>query len=278
MIDGVGHYDRAMSTPAPNTTKSPSRHSINSSVKSGANSDVDSLSPENEDSTTQRLGFYRQLLMGRQLPSYVAIEGPIGVGKTTLARRLAAVLEYPLLLEPASENPFLDRYYRDSRRHALPTQLFFLLHRARQMADIGGTGLVGNTLIADFLMEKDDLFAKLTLDENEYSLYRQIHDNLAIEAPVPDLVIYLQAPHDVLLQRIYQRGISYERDIGADYLSALIDQYTEFFHYYSAAPLLVVNAAEIDFASNNRHFDALLDQIVSMDGLRQYFNPNPTLL
>jgi deoxyadenosine/deoxycytidine kinase len=146
------------------------------------------------------------------------------------------------------------------------------------MADIGGSGLVGNTLVADFLIEKDDLFAKLTLDDNEYALYRQIRDNLAIEAPRPDLVIYLQAPQNVLLQRIYRRGINYERDISADYLNALIDQYTEFFHYYSDAPLLVVNAAEIDFASNHRHFDALLEQIVSMDGFRQYFNPNPTLL
>ena len=209
---------------------------------------------------------------------YIAIEGPIGVGKTTLAKKLAEVLEYPTLFEPAAENPFLDRYYREGRRHALPTQLFFLLHRARQMADIGGSGLVGNTLVADFLIEKDDLFAKLTLDDNEYALYRQIRDNLAIEAPRPDLVIYLQAPQNVLLQRIYRRGINYERDISADYLNALIDQYTEFFHYYSDAPLLVVNAAEIDFASNHRHFDALLEQIVSMDGFRQYFNPNPTLL
>jgi deoxyguanosine kinase len=232
----------------------------------------------NEDSDAQTLGLYRQQLQGRNVPSYIAIEGPIGVGKTTLARKLAGVLEYPTLLEPAAENPFLDRYYREGRRHALPTQLFFLLHRARQMADIGGSGLVGNTLIADFLIEKDDLFAKLTLDDNEYALYRQIHENLSIEAPRPDLVIYLQAPHNVLMQRIYRRGINYERDIGADYLNALIDQYTEFFHYYSDAPLLVVNAAEIDFANNHRHFDALLEQIVSMDGFRQYFNPNPTLL
>lgn len=232
----------------------------------------------NEDSDAQTLGLYRQQLEGRNVPSYIAIEGPIGVGKTTLAKKLAEVLEYPTLFEPAAENPFLDRYYREGRRHALPTQLFFLLHRARQMADIGGSGLVGNTLVADFLIEKDDLFAKLTLDENEYALYRQIHENLAIEAPRPDLVIYLQAPQNVLLQRIYRRGINYERDIGADYLNALIDQYTEFFHYYSDAPLLVVNAAEIDFANNHRHFDALLEQIVSMDGFRQYFNPNPTLL
>ena len=232
----------------------------------------------NTDSDAQTLGLYRQQLQDRNVPSYIAIEGPIGVGKTTLAKKLAEVLEYPTLFEPAAENPFLDRYYREGRRHALPTQLFFLLHRARQMADIGGSGLVGNTLVADFLIEKDDLFAKLTLDENEYALYRQIRDNLAIEAPRPDLVIYLQAPQKVLLQRIYRRGINYERDISADYLNALIDQYTEFFHYYSDAPLLVVNAAEIDFASNHRHFDALLEQIVSMDGFRQYFNPNPTLL
>lgn len=231
-----------------------------------------------DDTETQTLGLYRQQLTGRNPPSYIAIEGPIGVGKTTLARKLAEVLEYPTLLEPATENPFLDRYYREGRRHALPTQLFFLLHRARQMADIGGSGLVGNTLIADFLIEKDDLFARLTLDDNEYALYRQIHDNLAIQAPKPDLVIYLQAPHSVLQQRIHRRGIDYEREIGADYLSALIDQYTEFFHYYTQAPLLVVNAAEIDFAGNARHFDALLEQILSMDGLRQYFNPNPTLL
>ena len=230
------------------------------------------------DTQTQTLGLYRQQLADRDVPNYIAVEGPIGVGKTTLARKLSEVLEYPTLLEPAAENPFLDRYYREGRRHALPTQLFFLLHRARQMADIGGSGLVGNTLIADFMIEKDDLFARLTLDENEYALYRQIHENLAIEAPRPDLVIYLQAPHNVLQQRIYRRGIEFERDISADYLSSLIDHYTEFFHYYSEAPLLVVNAAEIDFAGNPRHFDALLEQIISMDGLRQYFNPNPTLL
>ncbi len=232
--------------------------------------------PDAQDA--QALGAYQQLLSGRELPAYVAVEGPIGVGKTTLARKLAQVLGYPLLLEPAAENPFLDRYYREGRRHALPTQLFFLLHRARQLADIGGTELVGNTLIADFLMEKDDLFARLTLDENEYALYRQIHDNLAINAPTPDLVIFLQAPPDVLLERIDKRGIGYEREINDDYLSALSDRYTEFFHHYTAAPLLMVNAAEIDFAANPQHFAALLEQVLSMDGLRQYFNPNPTLL
>jgi deoxyadenosine/deoxycytidine kinase len=223
-------------------------------------------------------GAYRQWLEGRRLPAYVAVEGPIGVGKTTLARRLAEVFEYPLLLEPAEDNPFLDRYYREGRRHALPTQLFFLLNRARQMSDIGNDGLIGNTLVADFLMEKDNLFARLTLDDNEYTLYQQIEQSLGIRAPTPDLVIYLQAPADVLLERIEKRGIDYERTIRADYLKALIDQYTEFFHHYTAAPLLVVNASEIDFAGNRQHFDALLLQILAMDGFRQYFNPHPTLI
>jgi len=214
----------------------------------------------------------------RPRPSYIAVEGPIGVGKTTLARRLAEHLQYPLLLEPAEENPFLDRFYRRGRRHALPTQLFFLLHRARQMADFTGDDLVGTTLVSDFLMEKDDLFARLTLDEPEYELYRQIFTALDIQAPKPDLVIYLQAPVNVLLARIRRRGIAYEREIQFDYLEQLNHTYTEFFHYYSEAPVLVVNAAEIDLASNDSHFMALAQQALAMDGMRQYFNANPTLL
>jgi len=206
------------------------------------------------------------------------VEGPIGVGKTTLANQLAQTFDYPLLREPAAENPFLSRYYREGRRHALSTQLFFLLHRAQQIADIRTQDLLAPNLVADFLMEKDQLFARLTLDENEYQLYLQIQESLAIDPPVPDLVIYLQAPADVLLNRIQHRGIAFEREIDADYLESLISSYTEFFHFYSAAPLLVINATEIDFANNSNHFNALLDQIVSMDGLRQYFNPHPTLL
>jgi deoxyadenosine/deoxycytidine kinase len=214
----------------------------------------------------------------RPAPRFVAVEGPIGVGKTTLARRLAEHFEYPVLLEPSIENPFLDRFYREGRRHALPTQLYFLLHRARQMAELPHNDLVGPSLVCDFLMEKDDLFARLTLDQNEYALYRQIYDTLDIETPTPDLVIYLQAPVSVLQQRIRQRAIAYESDIERDYLETLNQAYTEFFHYYTAAPLLVVNASEIDFAGNEAHFTALLTQLRNMDGLRQYFNPNPALL
>lgn len=214
----------------------------------------------------------------RPTPRFVTVEGPIGVGKTTLARRLAEHFGYPMLLEPSTDNPFLDRFYREGRRHALPTQLYFLLNRARQVAELPQEDLVGPTLVSDFLMEKDNLFARMTLDDNEYALYRQIYDNLEIRPPSPDLVIYLQAPVSVLLARIRRRGIQYERDIETDYLETLNRAYTEFFHYYDAAPLLVVNAAEIDFANNDQHFGALLTQVESMDGLRQYFNPNPTLL
>lgn len=220
----------------------------------------------------------RQLLAGRSLPGYIAVEGPIGVGKTTLANKLAQTLSYSLVREPASENPFLHRYYREGKRHALPTQLFFLLHRAEQIADLRNRDLLAPNLVADFLMEKDELFARLTLDDNEFSLYQQIQQSLTIEPPKPDLVIYLQAPADVLLSRIRARGIDAEREISADYLEALIDSYTEFFHFYNDAPLLVVNATEIDLASNAGHFDALLEQVVAMDGPRQYFNPHPQLI
>jgi len=146
------------------------------------------------------------------------------------------------------------------------------------VADLPTNDLLGPTLVADFLVEKDALFAELTLDEEEYGLYQQIHANLEINPPQPDLVIYLQAPVHVLQQRIQRRGIDFEQQIELDYLTTLANRYTEFFHYYDASPLLIVNAAEIDFSHNHDHFEALLDRMFSMDGTRQFFNPNPTLL
>ncbi|HCD16524.1 MAG TPA: deoxynucleoside kinase [Rhodobiaceae bacterium] len=214
----------------------------------------------------------------KTLPQYLVIEGPIGVGKTTLAKKLAGLLNYPLLLEPVTENPFLDRFYAEGASQALPTQLFFLLQRAKQVQDMPGNDLLERTLIADFMIEKDDLFATLTLDPAELDLYRQIHSSLQLVPPKPDLVIYLQAPARVLQQRVFRRGIDFEQSIHIDYLDALADSYTEFFHYYDEAPVLIVNAAEIDFANNDDHFNALLDQILHMEGTRQFFNPNPTLL
>ena len=214
---------------------------------------------------------------GNDLPRHIAVEGPIGVGKTTLATRLSQALRYPLLLEPTTENPFLDRFYREGRRHALPTQLFFLLHRARQVAALDDD-LVGSLVVSDFLIEKDRLFAELNLDADELAIYEQIWRSLDIRPPAPDLVIYLQAPPPVLVERIRHRGVGFEQHIGDEYLTSLCAAYTRFFHDYSDAPLLIVNATEIDFAHEDRHFEALLAQLQDFDGLRKYFNPNPRLL
>ena len=216
--------------------------------------------------------------LSNTLPRYVAVEGPIGVGKTTLARQLATLFGYPLMLEGADENPFLDRFYAEGASQALPTQLFFLLHRAKQVADMPGNDLLDRSLVADFMIEKDDLFARLTLDSEELELYQQIHKSLKIQPPKPDLVIYLQAPAKVLQQRVFRRGLDFESSIDVEYLDALANGYAEFFHYYDQAPVLIVNAAEIDFANNHHHFNALLEQILTMEGTRQFFNPNPTLL
>lgn len=212
------------------------------------------------------------------LPRFVAVEGPIGVGKTTLARRLSETFRYPILLEPSAENPFLDRFYREGGRHALPTQLYFLLHRVRQLAEVGEGGLFHPVLVADFLIQKDRLFAEITLDANELALYDQIYSKLAVNAPIPDLVVYLQAPPDVLMDRVRRRGIPSEQHISSDYLAALSNAYTRFFHFYDDAPLLIINAAEIDFANNDDHFLALVARIQHMSGTRQYFNPHPILI
>jgi len=214
-----------------------------------------------------------------EIPRYIVVEGPIGVGKTTLAKRIGDSFGHPVLLEPATENPFLDRFYREGgRRHALPTQLFFLLHRLRQLNELGDGGLFSPLLVADFLLQKDRLFAEITLDADELVLYQQIHDKLAVSVPVPDLVIYLQAPTRVLLDRIRRRGVAAEQHIDAEYLDTLIDAYARFFHFYDDSPLLIVNAAEIDLAHNDDHFAALIARVAAMTGVRQYFNPHPTLV
>lgn len=237
-----------------------------------------STSPETPGQLLQMQQKISQAQKQRGFPSFIAVEGPVGVGKTTLAKRIAETCRYPLMLEPVTENPFLDRFYQEGKQHALPTQLFFLLHRARQAADMPNSDLLQAALVTDFLIEKDELFARLTLDDAEFGLYQQIHKSLQLNPPTPDLVIYLQAPADVLIQRIEQRGLVFEKGIDADYLHALTESYTEFFYYYDKAPLLVVNASEIDFAHNDNHFAALLDQIIRMEGSRQFFNPNPVLL
>jgi len=204
---------------------------------------------------------------------YVVIEGPIGVGKTSLAQRLASQYGADLVLERAEENPFLERFYRSPRTGAFPAQLFFLFQRARQMQQLRQSDLFAPLRFADFLLEKDRLFARLTLDDEEYALYEQVYERLAIDAPVPDLVVYLQAPADVLQERIARRGIRYEQGMEREYLERLVDAYTRFFHLYDAGPLLIVNAAEADFVGNESHFAQLQAEIGRPRRGRHYFNP-----
>ena len=211
--------------------------------------------------------------MDGERPDYIVVEGPIGVGKTSLATRLAESFESDLLLEGADENPFLERFYQDPRTGALPAQLFFLLQRARQMQDMRQADMFRPVRVADFLIEKDRLFAELVLDAEELRLYEQVYEHVTIDAPVPDLVIYLQAPEDVLLKRIAKRGIRYERKIEAAYLRRLSEAYMRMFHYYEAAPLLIVNAGQIDLVNNDEDYAALLEQIHANNTGRQYFNP-----
>lgn len=170
------------------------------------------------------------------IPRFIVVEGPIGVGKTTLARRLAETFGSELLLEGADENPFLERFYQDPRSAALPTQLFFLFQRARQLQAFRQNDLFSPVRVADFLMQKDRLFARLTLDDDELQLYEQAYEHLTPDIPVPDLVIYLQAPANVLLERIRRRKRSYEQQFSADYLQRVVEGYTQFFHQYADAP------------------------------------------
>src|SRR5262245_15002963 len=178
-------------------------------------------------------------------PRYIVVDGPIGVGKTTLARRLAESLQAELVLEQAEQNPFLERFYRDPVNAALPAQLFFLLERARSAQSLRQSDLFKPVRVVDFMLAKDRLFAELTLDGHELRLYDRIYAGLALDAPAPDLVIYLQAPVDVLLDRIVRRGIAYEQSIGRPYLTRVVDAYARYFHYYDEGPLLIVNAAAV---------------------------------
>ena len=216
-------------------------------------------------------------LTNTSLPRYIAVEGCIGVGKTTLARNIAQLFNYDMLLEQPEENPFLERFYRDPKSTALPTQLFFLFQRANQLQSLRQDDIFEPVRVADFLIEKDQLFARATLDDDELNIYRQGYDKLVINAPRPDLVIYLQAPLDVLLDRIRQRGISAEQYINADYLKALSDAYTEFFHFYDGAPLLIVNAKDLNLAKNRDHFKQLVEYILTIKSGRHYYNPVPAL-
>ena len=203
---------------------------------------------------------------------YIVIEGPIGVGKTSLAKKLALEFGSDLLLEKAEENPFLANFYKNPRQYALSTQLHFLLQRAQQVQDFRQADLFQGSHIADFMVDKDPLFAQMTLNRDELELYQQIYAHLTLDAPRPDLVIYLQAPLDILRERIALRGIGYEQQIRDEYLLRLSESYTRFFYDYEDSALLTVNTQSVDLINNEADYQAILEKINAIHSGRHYFN------
>ena len=212
-------------------------------------------------------------LRGRTPQPYIAVEGPIGVGKTTLAKRLVELFDYQLLLEDAHENPFLNKFYENRRQNALATQLFFLFQRVQKMDDLKQQDMFKPLRIADFLIDKDPIFAQVNLDPDEFELYQKVYSQMTVDAPSPDLVIYLQASVDRLLERIDRRGIAAERTITRQYLEELNEVYSEFFLYYDAAPLLIVNANQLDLVNRQEDFAQLVDYALDIKAGRHYYNP-----
>ena len=215
-----------------------------------------------------------RVLNNQSPPRYIAVEGPIGVGKTSLSKRLAESFNYELLLENSDENPFLDRFYKEPKQHALSTQLFFLLQRAQQLQELRQEDMFQPLRIADWLIDKDRLFAKENLDSDEYALYVNVFKHLTVDAPIPNLVIYLQAPTEILIDRIQKRGILAEQFIEREYIENLSAAYTEFFHYYTKSPLLIINTSEINLVSDDKDYQHLVDYIASNPTGTNFLNPS----
>lgn len=211
--------------------------------------------------------------MPENIPSHIAIEGVIGVGKTSLARLLAERLEAHLTLEEAAENPFLPDFYRDRTRFAFSTQMFFLISRFRQQQGLRERDLFIKRIITDYIFDKDSLFATVNLSERELGLYNQVAAILRRDVPRADLIIYLQAETDTLLKRIRQRGREMEKVIDDDYIDDLNEAYNNYFFHYNDAPLLVVKTDEIDFVNNEKHLDDLIEQIKKPRGRTTYYSP-----
>ena len=203
---------------------------------------------------------------------YIVVEGPIGAGKTSLARVLAQHVSGEELFERPDENPFLERFYGDMARFALATQLTFLFQRVDQLAGVGQFDMFRRATVGDFLLDKDPLFARLNLSDAEYRLYEKVYSHLKPQTATPDLVIYLQAPVDTLVERVHRRGVDFERRISADYLARVADAYSRYFYQYDDAPLLIVNSERLNFVESREHVEFLLARIGSMRGRREFFN------
>lgn len=207
---------------------------------------------------------------------YIAVEGPIGVGKTTLAHRIAEATNAEMIYDPEQQNPFLESFYKSSGSYALHTQLDFLIRRVDILKDLVERQQTGGPFVTDFLFTKDRLFAQLTLDENELWIYDRVYKSLIKNILSPSLVIYLQAPTGTLMDRIQTRGYDFEQGLASGYLQRLADAYSAYFHEYNQSPILIVNAKDINFADNHHDFENLLQQISSIDAGRHYLNPLPS--
>lgn len=203
---------------------------------------------------------------------HIVVEGPIGAGKTTLARKLAERYGAQTVLEEPEQNPFLERFYREGQRYALPTQLFFLFQRINQLRDLSQRDLFSQAVATDFLLDKDPLFARLTLDDDEMALYQNIFDSLRPQVPHPDLVIYLQAQPETLIERVRRRGIPMEADISEAYLRALAESYSRFFYHYDSAPLMIVNTEHLNPVDRDDDLELLVRQLADMRGRRAFFS------
>jgi len=202
----------------------------------------------------------------------VVIEGPIGVGKTSLARRFAQHTGAAVLLEKPLENPFLAKFYQDPPRYALATQLFFLFQRGNEVRDLAQMDMFRAGTVADYLFDKDPLFARLNLSDAEFALYQQIYHTLQLQAPEPDLVIYLQAAPETLVERVRRRAQPYEQTITDEYLLRVAQAYSDFFYHYDAAPVLMVNTENLNFEEGSEDFALLLQRIGGMRGPREFFS------
>lgn len=209
---------------------------------------------------------------------YIVIKGPIGVGKTSLANKLALEWDAELILENVDDNPFLSKFYKNQREVSFQTQLYFLLTRTRQVQSFKQQDIFSKPRVSDFMLQKDRLFAQVTLNNEEYDLYDQLYSYMTVDIPKPDLLIYLQAPIEVLMKRIRKRGRDFEKYITSQYLENLNSTYLRFFNSYNGSPLLVVNAEDIDFVNNANDYKNLLNKIYSIDKGKHYFNPMASII
>ena len=204
---------------------------------------------------------------------YIVIEGPLGVGKTSLTRLLAKEFNARCIFEKPEENPFLPHFYQDRKKYAFQTQIFFLLNRFQQQKEIAQLDLFNQITLCDYLFAKDRIFASLNLDDHELALYEQIFQLLTGQIPSPDLVIFLQAKPEVLLHRVKSRNIPYEKGMDLEYLKTLTEAYNYYFFHYDPTPLLVVDTSEIDFVNRNEDFAQLVREIKQMKKGTSYFIP-----